>query len=237
MKLNLIKKLLLFFISFLILAWNIKAATIYGDIYNFELEKVNALVIINSTPTQKQFTNGSYSFDVPLGIYTLEAYYRDEDDFYYTKEIVEIKNEGNFRIDLILMPEEDLFISDPYIEELIDIIKPTKKRDWKRIFFIIFIIIIFLLIVVGIFFIFRYYKKKIKEKKEKERKEIFKSPDKFKEQVIKIIEKEKRILQKDLRKNLGVSEAKLSLLIAELEEEGKVKKIKRGRGNIIIWQE
>ena len=43
-----------------------------------------------------------------------------------------------------------------------------------------------------------------------------------------------RISQKDLRKQIPLSEAKISLMIAELESKGVIDKIKKGRGNIII---
>ena len=43
-----------------------------------------------------------------------------------------------------------------------------------------------------------------------------------------------RMTQKELRKHFPMSEAKISLMIAELESMGKIKKIKKGRGNIII---
>ena len=46
-----------------------------------------------------------------------------------------------------------------------------------------------------------------------------------------------RTTQKDIRKEISFSEAKVSLVIAELEHEGMVKKIKKGRGNIIILNE
>ncbi|MEM2707699.1 MAG: winged helix-turn-helix transcriptional regulator [Candidatus Pacearchaeota archaeon] len=214
----------------------VKSATIYGNIYDFKLEKIVAFVMINSTPLQKQLTNGSYSFEVPLGVYVIEAYYKDEEGFYYDREIIEIKNEGNYKIDLILMEVDDIFFNDTEINEILDLMI-AKKKEQFNFKFLILILVIILLIILSFFFIFKHYRKKIKEKKEKEKKMIFISPDKFKEEVIKILEKERRILQKDLRKRLNVSEAKLSLLITELEEEGKVKKIKRGRGNIIIWQE
>jgi uncharacterized membrane protein len=42
-----------------------------------------------------------------------------------------------------------------------------------------------------------------------------------------------RLTQKELRKKLGYSEAKISLMVADLEDRGLVKKIKKGRGNII----
>ena len=53
--------------------------------------------------------------------------------------------------------------------------------------------------------------------------------------VIDIIKKEGgRTTQKDIRKQIPLSEAKISLMIAELEHKGVIEKIKKGRGNIII---
>ena len=53
--------------------------------------------------------------------------------------------------------------------------------------------------------------------------------------VLEIIKKEGgRMNQKDLRKLFPYSEAKISLVIAELESKGKIEKIKKGRGNIIV---
>ncbi|MEK6827817.1 MAG: hypothetical protein AABX78_00550, partial [Nanoarchaeota archaeon] len=55
------------------------------------------------------------------------------------------------------------------------------------------------------------------------------------EHLIKIIKKEDgRTTQKDIRKQIPLSEAKISLMIAELEHKGIIEKIKKGRGNIII---
>ena len=53
--------------------------------------------------------------------------------------------------------------------------------------------------------------------------------------VIEIIKKEGgRIHQKELRKRLGLSEAKISLMVTELENKNKVERIKKGRGNVIV---
>ena len=55
------------------------------------------------------------------------------------------------------------------------------------------------------------------------------------EQIIKIIKREgSRTTQKEIRKQIPLSEAKISLMIAELEHKGIIEKIKKGRGNIII---
>ena len=53
--------------------------------------------------------------------------------------------------------------------------------------------------------------------------------------IIKILIQEGgRTTQKGIRKQIPLSEAKISLMIAELEHKGIVDKIKKGRGNIII---
>ncbi len=59
--------------------------------------------------------------------------------------------------------------------------------------------------------------------------------DSLLEEIIKIIKAEGgRTTQKDIRKKIPLSEAKISLAIAELESSKRIKKIKKGRGNIII---
>jgi len=59
-------------------------------------------------------------------------------------------------------------------------------------------------------------------------------PDDLRE-VVRIIEGNGgRISQIDLRKALPCSEAKVSLMLTDLEGRGIVKKVKKGRGNIII---
>lgn len=45
-----------------------------------------------------------------------------------------------------------------------------------------------------------------------------------------------RTTQKEIRKNFDLSEAKISLIISELESKGAIKKIKKGRGNIILLE-
>jgi uncharacterized membrane protein len=76
---------------------------------------------------------------------------------------------------------------------------------------------------------------------EKNAEETHKEEEKIPEQqtdlneVLKIIKEEGgRTTQKDIRKKIPLSEAKVSLMISELEAKGKVEKIKKGRGNIIV---
>ena len=55
------------------------------------------------------------------------------------------------------------------------------------------------------------------------------------QQVIDVVKKHgNRTTQKELRKEIPLSEAKVSLMVSELEDKGILKKIKKGRGNIIV---
>lgn len=59
--------------------------------------------------------------------------------------------------------------------------------------------------------------------------------DKLVSQVLKVLkENGGSLTQKDIRKNFTSSEAKISLVLAELEHKGQIEKIKKGRGNIIV---
>ncbi|MEM4710749.1 MAG: winged helix-turn-helix transcriptional regulator [Candidatus Woesearchaeota archaeon] len=53
--------------------------------------------------------------------------------------------------------------------------------------------------------------------------------------ILNLIKDNERMTQKDIRKSIPYSEAKISLILTQLENEGKIKKIKKGRGNIIIY--
>jgi len=64
--------------------------------------------------------------------------------------------------------------------------------------------------------------------------DIDKLPEDLKE-IIEILEKlGGRMTQIDLRGRLNCSEAKVSLMITDLEDRGLVRKVKKGRGNIIL---
>lgn len=53
--------------------------------------------------------------------------------------------------------------------------------------------------------------------------------------ILNLIKENERMTQKDIRKSIPYSEAKISLILTQLENERKIKKIKKGRGNIIIY--
>lgn len=74
------------------------------------------------------------------------------------------------------------------------------------------------------------------EQKNKEAASLKDAPDDdLLKNIIRIIQDEGgRSTQKDIRKRIPLSESKISLAITQLEVEGRVKKIKKGRGNVII---
>ncbi|MHC1582167.1 MAG: helix-turn-helix transcriptional regulator [Candidatus Syntropharchaeia archaeon] len=72
------------------------------------------------------------------------------------------------------------------------------------------------------------------EKRVKEVVDYGELPEDLKEVISIIQQNGGRITQKELRKKLSLSEAKISLMITDLENRGLVTKIKKGRGNVII---
>ena len=209
----------------------VSGVTIYGGVYSLDLHKIdNVKVEISTSPLQRDITeNGSYSFIVPLGFYTITAeQYFEGELIASTEENITIAKEGDFVFDLILFPA---FEEIEHIEELEPEDILVDKREWGDfIFIIIFLIILFILV----------YKFKLRPEEEKtielkERLDDEEKKVKDTDKIIAFIEKEGgRVTQKDLRREFPYSEAKMSLMIAELEDQGRIKKIKKGRGNILI---
>ena len=219
---------------FLLAATTVLAANIHGDIYDLSLNKIGNVVIeINTAPKQFYVSkNGTYSFIVPIGFYEIKAQHYDRGLLVSSaSENITVKGDGNYILDIVLFPIID---EEELLEDEIKI--PT---DYKGNF-IIFSIVGFLVL----FILFYFYNKKkivkkeeLKKEKEEEKKVI--EPSFYGEDVLdKVLEIIKedggRTTQKEIRKRIPLSEAKISLIIAELEEKGKIKKIKKGRGNIII---
>ncbi len=200
------------------------AAQIYGNLYNWEtLEPLSGVVVeINTTPEQVLVSrDGSYSFSVPGGSYLLKArYYENNLLKLETEEELEVPQNGSYRIDLILFPtlEEELLFDD------IDVSILEEGKQSNSYLFMLIAVFIILAIFAG----YLYLKRRRKEEE----------PEPLPEdlvQVLEIIRKEGgRVKQSELRKRLGCSEAKLSLMLTDLEHRGKIKKIKKGRGNIVI---
>jgi len=217
---------LLFSLFFSVFSFLSSAATIHGSIYDINLNTLDDVVVeVNSFPKQVYVSKeGMYSFDLKAGNYIIKANYEANLKKYTSEHNITIVEEGNYVLDLILFP--DLTEDTELIEnrEQLDIIY---EEDNKNYLWIIAGLSAVILVFV-VFFIFNKFRKKKKKSVEVEGIDAV-------EEVIKFIEKEDgRTTQKDIRKQFPVSEAKISLIVSELEHKGIIKKIKRGRGNLIV---
>ncbi len=183
-----------------------------------------ALITINTVPEQTIVSKqGKYILEAPIGEYTLIATYETQNFLYTTEEIIKIEQEGTYNIDLILTIENQEEILEGPIKDL-ELFEETKTLT-KTTTIITSLIILFF--VLYLFFARKHFSpKKTEETSE---------PIGDLEELIDFIKKhDGRVTQKEIRKQFPLSEAKVSLMLAELESAGKIKKIKKGRGNIII---
>ena len=229
-------KVWVYFLMMLLVINLTNAAVIYGTVYDLSLKKLDtARVEINTLPKQFMIAqNGSYSFNVPYGAYTIKAQLMQRSDLIASaEENITIRQDGNYVLDIILFPNVEEGIEDIDIDVNGDIVEAGKSKNS------IAVGIIALLAMVVIIFGLYYFKKMKKPEKESVKDEGEKIEERHEDddlgQLIKIIKQEGgRTTQKDIRKQIPLSEAKISLMIAELEHKGVIEKIKKGRGNIII---
>ena len=217
-------KLLVFLMLFMVILSGLaSAATIKGDVYDLSLNKVKDVVIsIDSTPKQSVVAkDGSYSFSLGKGTYTLSV----KSEKGSVEETIEIDEDGIFNLDLILFPAD---------EEIEDLDLEVDIEEESNILLISVIIILVLLIIALLYW--RFKPKKKVEEKNKESNEVIEDSSDL-DNLIEFIKGEGgRTTQKDIRKKFGLSEAKISLMITELEHKNKVKRIKKGRGNVVILE-
>lgn len=216
------------------LASFVNAATIHGSVYDISLKKANnAKVEIDTSPKQQNIAqNGSYSFNVPIGFYTIKAFLLNKNTVIASvQENITVNQDGSYVLDLILFPDIEEGVEDINIEigEEID-----ENSNTNMIFIVGFIVLFVSGLVAGVIYFKKIRKMENKEDGGKEEKDKHVN-DADLEGLVKIIKQEGgRATQKYIRKQIPLSEAKISLMIAELKHKGIVEKIKKGRGNIII---
>jgi len=250
-----------YLILILILSINIaSAAILHGTVYNYNLDPLNNVIVeVNSTPPQTFVSKeGQYSFVLDVGTYEVTARYGlTQYRHLFTQDNVTVERDGYFVKDLFLKPINPSELNESGQKIPTD----PKNRNYFTNYILIVSTIVAVFIITFLFFLFqkiKFIKKpesksgvtelqstnestNIPEKPELPiEKETQPEPsevrdDKYVDDVLKVIDEEKgRTTQKDIRKKIPLSEAKISLIISELEEKGIVKKIKKGRGNIII---
>ena len=148
------------------------------------------------------------------------------------------------RFDLVLLPSELQDI--PSTDEEVPDIEVEKESEDNALFLIAGIAIVAIIA----YFAFLKTRKKEHEVKKEETKAAEKEEEKDREdeeikeekyeldedskKILKILEeREGRMMQRELREILNFSETKMSLIMAELETTGHIKRIKRGRENIV----
>ncbi len=196
----------------------VSAATLQGRVYDYTLESLeNVIITVDTSPRQQYISkDATYEFDLPPGTYTVNASHWEAGQLrHYSQEVVTVKDNGTFVFDLILFP----YLLDD--EELvhgieIDVSDVTGKRKSPLLYAAL------LLCAAAGAGIYYFARKKSAE------------PDSIYDEVVAVIQREKRVSQKDLRKALAYSEAKISLVVSEMEKKGVVTKIRKGRGNIIV---
>ncbi len=240
------KQIILGIFLILSLVFNAQAARVYGTIYEWsDLEKPLKNVIIeveqNSTRVHYNISNdGSYYFEVLPGNYTIKAkYYNNNLLEFIGEENVHIDDvEESRNLDLLLVPP-----TDSGIESLgdINLSGEMDPREPDYSFYLPLFIVIILIGSVILFFLKKKKRMQLLETNEPApvEKTDWQSterelPDDLKELYKLILEKGGRTTQKDLRKEVRYGEAKVSLMVADLESRGLIKKIKKGRSNIII---
>ena len=212
---------------------SINAATIKGTVYLPDLlEANNSILTINTTPEQTiVLKNAKYEIKVPTGTYNISVIYFSEGLVLYSAEIVEIIDNGTYNIDHILLPYVEVDDINNYSEfEYEFVFDEQEKTNPVQIFGFDVNLIQDILIILIAFFVIVYLMRKRKFK----RVNYQQLPKDLRILIDLLKAREGRATQKELREELKWSEAKLSLAIAELEHIDHVKKIKKGRGNIII---
>ncbi len=232
-------------------------STVHGRIYDWSTFKVvnSSVVTVNTTPGQKLVSgDGNYSFTLPAGSYCIRAESGKGPGMICAEENITVPDTGNFTIDLLLFPVTDLSTLHTLNDSLpADVPDAPPQGEWQGLLIAGAALSMAILVVLASAVAYFTYKG---------RKAIPAVPDASGEDamgldamplkplsaaakervlrqdcvdVLKAIEKSGgRMTQLDLRKAVPYSEVRISLIVTDLEDAGLLRKVKKGRGNILI---
>lgn len=219
----------------------VNAAVISGTIYDLALQKEYDIVVeIDTMPNQLMVSkDGYYSFNVNPGNYILHAYTSTSE----ATEPIMINDDGDYNLDIVL---EDKVLnpldSISFTDSGINISSSLPKNGISTLVWVLAgIVILMLIILLALYLlVFRGKHGRVKHAKHADgipvqEQEKAGLTDEYEHKILNIIRKEKRTTQKDVRKEIPLSEAKISLILTDLEDKGKIRKIKKGRGNVLIF--
>lgn len=196
-------------------------ATIHGTVYDFELKPArNAVVEINTVPKQVIVAKEAfYSLTVPAGSYTIDARLLSQKEVVAAvSENITVSQEGTYTLDLLTFPLIDELSP---VDEVISVDTSLMQERGTSLYWILGAVVI-AVICIAIYLV---------RKTRKQPLQVQLHPDL--EQVLAFIKKEGTTTQLALRHQFPLSEAKISLMLTDLEAKGLIKKIKKGRGNVI----
>ncbi len=190
------------------------AAFVHGSIYSDNLQKINSTVIRVDGPFSYQLVTdkANYSIYLPEGNYRISASVYDQsgNTALYSEEDVKVGGEDQ-TMDLVLRPA------------------------WPMGYTVALLVIFIIIIACAFLWTGRQRQSgtpRPRQEAPASRKAV--EPDEDAKAVLRALDGfEGRSTQKELKEALGFSDAKLSLILSELESLGSIKKFKRGRGNII----
>jgi uncharacterized membrane protein len=222
------------------------AATVYGFVYDYSLNPAKGYAVsVNSTPTQTIILNdsGFYSFQLPDGFFVLSVYPPTAPEN-ATIQNITIASNGSFEVDLLAfnfpLPNDssinDLNVINNVSASLNNLSNQSFRNNFSNSSFprpppqlfpfdiIIILIPAIFVVLVAVLFILLKRQKHVEQSKGM----VILTGD---EKIVfdKIKEFEGRVSQKELRKNLSLSEASVSIALTNLEDKGLVDKIKKGR--------
>jgi uncharacterized membrane protein len=209
-------------------------ATVHGTIYDFwdfqPMENVWIEVYSDSALRYRELHHETYTLSLPPGAYVLKGkHYSGAVLIYDTEENIVLRENDNLLLDLIMFPafeENDIpEILLPDIEE-----EGVETNLWVGVGVLLGIAVA--AVAIG------YYATKRKPAAIITRPaKVVGLPADLQEIVDLIRANGGRMNQVELRKKLPYSEAKVSLMLSDLEDRGIIRRIKRGRGNIIVLTE
>ena len=233
------KRLLLIF---LLCSFLTSAQTLSGTLYDSNLNQVSTALVQISTPKQiNVVTNGTYHFDVSSGTYEIQvAALINGKNLTYTDNITVESSDVTYDIILIenqLHDSELNELSQSLSEnDLLSYQKPTENNTYDYLPFALLLIIAIATVIT----IFTLKKKQkptitpIKPTAIHSEPLILEKSDEYKQEILNLLDKQGGAAsQKELRNQLPWSEARVSIELSELEKQGKIKRVKTGRANLI----
>ena len=218
----------------------LNATFLEGEVYSIDsLFPIEGVVLKASGPTSVQMVleEGSYSVELPPGEYEISAYYYVNGSLrYYFKEEVVVGGE-KMQYDLVLFPPDEFEEVVPFVSyEIEDVPGDSVDDTVAQVIAGVIIILFFLVGFVLYYFVFNKESNKAVAGMEevKPHSSFRKELDSEEKRVLEILKKSEGMsTQKELRGIMKCTDTKMSLLVSSLEARGLVKRIKRGRENIV----